>query len=674
MRIPTANNQAQLNPLPTVRKERLVNTTGESWGQALGNVGSVVQQIQVEEKQKAYSAAVFGADMALSKWGADTLRSAKQVKGNDAIGLADKALTDYDRLAGEQEKSLTSNRAKTVFRQQAQQRRLQYAGQLGEIEDRERESYYQAQGTAYREQEQNAAGQSYQDPKAIAAAIDRQDASAEVQFSKEPPEVIALAKQENRAKTYAKVFDQMLADQDLVRAKTYFSAVEKDMDSELAARVKNGIHTLEARKESEARAAQAEQRDILGEDLRNAFAARQMGIPAVMPGKSAFVAAYGEEGSKRYQAAASQWHAYDAAGIAATMPPNEAMQYLSTLKPATQEGAADAKAGYDLAVKLYADQRTRLEADPVATIAQTHPEIAALASDTNTRNEYFRRMAATQKALGIDKPKLLSELQRDALAREMDFDPEEPRGRAEYIAKLRDEYGSNFLSIMREVAPKLEGQARVMVDMNPEQAIRLDAATAQQKELNSLVKGTDATDINEQLDVEFEDLATTLADNADAEARLAEFRNAAELLAKADVLRGTKPQEAARKAAAAVVNDQYKYVGTMRIPAAYDPAIVSRAAERAQTQLARDGEFAIAAGSRSDAAAAQSDLRSLIQRQGYWVTNESGTGLVLRVPHRSGMGDVYKKDGSRVELSLDELSKSDAPDNRSIWLLDEDAP
>lgn len=677
MKIPTFQNQVQQEALPTVRRERLVDTRGQSIGAGLQDVGNVVTQIQNEERQKADATAVFDADMALSTWGSDALRVAKQIKGKDVIGSTDKYLSDFDKLAAEQEKNLTSNRAKTVFKQQAQQRRLQYAGQFGTMEDNEREQYYTAQGVAYRTNEQNAAGLSYHDPKAIAAALDRQDASATVQYSKEPPEVLAGIKQDNRDKTYSKVFDQIIADEDLGRAKAYFGAVEGDMNSELAARVKGSIRSLEARKESQAKANQAEQRDILTGDVQDAFAARQMGLPAILPPKSKFITAYGDQGAERYHVVAGQWKAYDVAGIAANMAPAEAMKYMDSLKPTSQTGAADAAESYGLAVKLYAQQRDRLEKDPVAVLTQTQPDLAALQQqatngDSRSVSNYFRKLTATQQALGVVSPKLLSDGQRDAIAKQLDYDPENPRARTGAINQIKATYGRYYADVMREVAPKLEGQARVMIDMQPDQAVRLDAATAQQKELNDLVKGPDATDINNQLDIELERLASTLVDNADASSRLAEFRNAAELLAKADVLRGTKPQEAAHKAAAAVVNDQYSYVGTMRIPRAYDAAIVSRGASLVQEKLAKQGDVAITPGIRSDSAAAQSDLRSLIGRQGYWVTNEDGTGLVLRIPARTGQGNVYRPDGSRVEMTWDQLVNTDGSDKPEMWLSGKD--
>lgn len=643
-RIPTGQNQVSLNAAPNVQVARQVSTVGDSLAQAASNVGNVVSQIQAEERNKATKAQVFDADGKLSQLETsllyDPTNGAKTKRGEAAFDLPSQVLPEYDKQTTELEKGIQSTSGKRVFREAATQRRNQITAQLNQWEGSERERYYADKYTSYREQEQNAAGLAYRDPKAIAAALERQDASVGAQFEKQSPETVAVGKLENRAKTYSKVFDQILADGDLGYATSYFEQVKGDIDSELQTRIKSGIATLAARKQSEARAAQAEQRDTLTADVQDAFAARQMGIPAVLPPRSRFVAAFGEDGTKRYQAAAGQWKAYDAAGIAATMPPGEAMQFMDSLKPTSQSGAADQKDAYDLAVKLYAQQRDRLEKDPVSTLLTTNKELADLqqqaADDPTASAAYFKKLLANQQVLGVPEPKLLSDGQRAAMAQQLDFNPEEPAARSNRLAGMKATYGDFYPQIMREVAPKLEGQARVMIDMEPNQATRLDAATAQQKELNDLVKGQNATDINDQLDMEFESLAVTLADNVDSASRLAEFRNSAELLAKADVLRGTPPQEAARKAAAAVVNDQYNYVGSMRIPVAYDAGLVSRGASLVQQELGKTGEFAIAGNS-----AAQSDLRSLVQRQGYWVTNESGTGMVLRIPHRTGMGDVY---------------------------------
>lgn len=830
MRIPTAtDNQVQLNALPAVRRERLVDTTGESIGNALGDVGSVVSKIQIEEKRKADASAVFDADMGLSQFHDTTLQQAKTVKGKDAIGLADRGLSGFDKLSAEQENGISSNRAKTIFKQQSLQRRQQLSGQLNEVEGSEREKYYQTQQLAYRDQEQNSAALAYGDPKAIAESLNRQDASSDIQYSSQPDEVKAGARRDNRAKTYSKVFDQIIADEDWKRAKSYLATVENDIgDAETVSRIKSSIHALQKRKESEERTSRTEQRSNLNDQVNDAFAARQFGIPAVLPGRNAFIAAYGDEGADRYRGVALQWQAYEAAGNAANMAPAQAMDYLSSLKPAVQEGAADSKAGYDLAIKLYAQQRKRLADDPVSVLVASRPELAKLqagsANDEEATGDYFKKLLATQQTLGIENPRLLSDGQRSAVAKRLDFDPENPKSRAAAISGLKANYGKYFTDVMREVAPKLEGQARVMLDMNLDQATRLDAAMSQKKELDSLVKGDAASDINKQLDIELEDVAVTLADNVDAESRLAEFRDAAELLAKADVLRGTKPQEAARKAAAAVVNDQYNFVGTMRIPRTYDADIIERGAALAQKNISMDGKFRIPSGGgplddvyseyprlqnygfqfkdsqqksgdirklefyqpgerdstfsdnsrpgierfdqsmgKSDVfgemlhylprvdktvgkarqdfqssitskqadewlsgdygrevsqgvygnnppkydewlknqggdaffrgyltgqfpkeaytaeqkklfesvdaylregASPQKDMAALVASRGYWVTNESGTGLVLRIPARTGHGNVYKEDGSRVELTWEQLldMKSDTPD------------
>lgn len=446
-------------------------------------------------------------------------------------------------------------------------------------------------------------------------------------------------------------------------------ALDPDDRARFLSAVNSKKERLKAEHERNLRELQSEYRQQLATDVQDAFAARQMGIPAVLPSKSKFIAAYGSDGAERYNAAAGQWKSYDVAGIAATMPPSQALEYMASLKPTSQAGAANAAESYELAVKLYAQQRDRLEKDPVNTLLSTDPQLAALQQQSQDNPEtlgaYISKLYAKQQALGIAEPKLLSDAQRSGMAQKMDFDPAKPRARADFISQLKSAYGDYYPAIMREVAPKLEGQARVMIDMQPEQSVRLDAATAQQKELNDLVKGPDATDINNQLDIEFESLAVTLADNVDAASRLAEFRNSAELLAKADVLRGTPPQEAARKAAAAVVNDQYNYVDSMRIPVAYDAGLVSRGANLVQQELSKTGNFAIAAGTRSDSAAAQADLRSVIQRQGYWVTNESGTGMVLRIPHRTGMGDVYTTDGKRVEKTWDQFIRTEGADKKT---------
>lgn len=425
-------------------------------------------------------------------------------------------------------------------------------------------------------------------------------------------------------------------------------------------RLRSAAQSEVNRRESEARAAQIEMQATLRADLADAFAARSYGAPAKLPDRSRFVAAFGKEGAQRYSDASGRWAIYDVAGEAAFLPPVEAAAALARLKPTGQEGAAASAENYEAATRLYAEQRRQLEADPVAVLSQRDPAVAsareAAIADNKNIPAYFSTLRARQEALGIAEPKLLPESQRTSIAAGLQFDPNAPLKRVQAIASLRQSYGDAFPAIMQEVAPKLDGHARVLVQMAPRDAERLDGAFAQKDTYTKTLPAKATNEIKTALQNELHDFGASLADNPDAEDRIAEHQEAALIYAQSLVLRGSSTTDAARVAATAVVNGQYKYRGMLRIPSVFDEGLIESSLNSAKAELASKGEFLVAPAKGADPAQANAEMRNVIERNGYWITNENGTGAVLRIPHRSGMGEVYRPDGSRVEISFDALN------------------
>lgn len=414
------------------------------------------------------------------------------------------------------------------------------------------------------------------------------------------------------------------------------------------------------RLEAEARAARAEAQDSLRGDIADAFAARAFGMPATLPTRARYVAAYGPDGAERYAGDTKRWAVFDVVGEAAFQPPAEAVATIGKLKPASQEGAAEGVANYQAAMQLYTRQREALEANPVETLVRSDPQIQAAAQaaaqDPEQIPAYLEALRAKQKVLQIPEPKLLSESQRQQIAGSLVWDAKAPRRRVETMAALQATYGDAFPEVLREIAPKLEGHARVLANMTPHEAVRLDAAYAQKDAYKDVLPAGATNDIKSALDVHLAEFNTTLADNPDGVERAAEHHAAAVLYAQELVRNGTAPEDAAEQAANAVANSQYIYRDTLRIPAVLDGDQIVRAADEKRAQVANEGKFLVETMKHSTPEQAQEDMQNLIRRSGYWVTNEHGDGIVLRIPHRQGLGEVYRADGSRVEFKFQDLA------------------
>lgn len=443
-------------------------------------------------------------------------------------------------------------------------------------------------------------------------------------------------------------------------------------------RAQSEINRLDA----EARAARQDAQNSLGAERDDAFTARALGLPAALPDRRKYIAAFGNDGGKRYEQDARRWKIFDVAAEAAYQTPQEAAVTLGKLKPTEQAGSAESQQNFESAVKLYERQRAALEANPVQVLEARNPNLAALHNEASAAyvrasaapndeaaqeaashalTMYFGALRAQQQVLGIAEPKLLSEAKRAELAQALVFNAEHPRQRTQVLQTMHAAYGDDYVDVMREVAPKLDGLGRVLIGMRLPDAQRLDSAYAQKDTLAKTVPDKVRGEIDENVRAELIDFASTLTDQPDFADRYAEHFEAARIYAQSLVAAGASPGDAANTAAAAVINDQYTYRDGLRVPAGFDDDQISLALSQEQGKLVKSGSFLISNIKFSTPEAAQADMRNLIARSGYWITNENGTGAVLRITHREGQGEVYLASGKRVEFMFKDLAVADIP-------------
>jgi hypothetical protein len=656
----TSASQAGLGPSP--------ESVGPNVFSAVAEGLSVVNE-RLEERA---AVAANAEEMAARSHWMEQIEERKKSAEAGAEGFTDSVLKDYDADAMERVGKVRSRRAQAWLKDRLAQARLGVqqeamgfeAASLGKLKlDGLTNGLDQARIAAdFRPDDYDE----ILEGQLTAIAASGLPADARVQMAGQAKSVVAAAAVNGLIRR-----DPALALKELNSApgKSGASSVEA-LDPDDRLRMRSAAESEIRRRDAEARARQAEQRDSLRDELADAFAAKQVGIPAALPSKARFQAVYGADGAEQHKVASQRWAAYDIASEVALLPPQEAAERLAAMRPTEQEGAEDKLQAYQLGVQLYAEQRKRLEADPAAVLGQSDRTIQAAAqamadnpSDPGAVDSYFRTMAAKQSVLGVEKPRLLSESQSQAIAGGLVFNPNAPKKRAETIAQMRDVYGKWLPQILQEVAPSLDGHARVLVNMAPEFATRLDTALAQKKDIEDSISSTAKTDITKALDAGLADFASSLSDNPDAGARVAEHREAAKLLAQDMVLRGSQPQDAAEAALNAVVNSNYEFRGQggnaplLRVPVGIDADAVQSGALNQRTRLARDKDLAVTPTRNSTPEDALKDLQSAIRRSGYWVVNEDESGLVLKIPHRTGQGIVRHKDGSAVQMTWQQLQE-----------------
>lgn len=145
--IPTlSGNRVSPGTLPSPRIRQPATGGIEALGDAISNVGSVLNQVRREERLKADRAAVTEADRQLSEAENSLLfdpqAGAYTRRGKNAFGIAQQILPEYQKAASKIEQGLKNDRQKLIFREALNDRVSRISRDLGQHEARERESYY----------------------------------------------------------------------------------------------------------------------------------------------------------------------------------------------------------------------------------------------------------------------------------------------------------------------------------------------------------------------------------------------------------------------------------------------------------------------------------------------------------------------------------------------------
>lgn len=427
------------------------------------------------------------------------------------------------------------------------------------------------------------------------------------------------------------------------------------------------------RLEAEARARAAEARDSLRQAEADALAYSFAGKQATLPPRSAYIAAYGAEGADRYAKASQLLTVTSTVGAAVMMPPEQAAAALAPYAPDTQAGAADQAEIFGRAQQIYTQQRRAFETDPAGFLAARDEGVreafgAAFGPQATpeTVGAYVSQVRSAQAAAGIPEPKLLPAGVEAALASRLTFDPERPTQRSQTLAALEQVWGRNFPTLLREVAPKLDGQARVMAMTDAPTAAALDRAQAAAKDTAEIIPGDDKRAVSEAVAASVEPLARTLIAAPDRNERLREVIDAATVLALDRVSRGTSPQAAARESVSAIIDSQFEYRDTIRAPKGINADRVAKGAA-AWTRAGLPGvDLGLGAPGAAGRFRTPAEMRDAaardLARNGVWVTTREADGVQLLRPIGDGFATVTDAAGQPIVLTWEQAaSAADSP-------------
>lgn len=209
--------------------------------------------------------------------------------------------------------------------------------------------------------------------------------------------------------------------------------------------------------------------------------------------------------------------------------------------------------------------------------------------------------------------------------------------------------------MIRELAPKLEGDARILANMRPEEAKRYDQVLSQAKDVRANLDAATKQKVQEEVRKALQPLAASLMTAPDGDARLMDHIEATQLLAASMVNRGVSPDDAAERAAAVVVNERYTFRDSLRIPKGVDADMVVHTADGILQNL-QPSTLAVVKQPSATLEAAQADLARAVQKNGFWVTSADESGIELRIPYADSAVPVTRTDGKRIRYTWAQLA------------------
>ena len=371
----------------------------------------------------------------------------------------------------------------------------------------------------------------------------------------------------------------------------------------------------------------------------------------------------GPEGEAYLEARRRANDRYVAVTAIKAMPPEEASAYVATLAP-EGEGFADELATQQAVVDSYNGFRTRLESDPAGTVA-AELGISGIAASLE---EQARLGVAPQ-----DRRVLPAAAAADLAGR---FDALPPDQYVQTLDAIRAEIGDAYWpqAVAEMVDAGLPAAAEVVTAMDrPAQAgarealiAALQTGTGELYKAVGLDEGTTKSGFRAEVAAALEPFIATAAaqDLTGGGGAMANtYIDAVEALALRHMAKGRGQSDAIALAADQVINNQYAFLDTYRVPVEYDAAAVEAAAYDRLSTL-EVGDFmafpVMSDDGLSDQARAENQ-RDALREQAYWVTDPLEQGLVLVVDLGDGSTvPVRTPSGAPVALAFDAAAAAGA--------------
>lgn len=411
----------------------------------------------------------------------------------------------------------------------------------------------------------------------------------------------------------------------------------------------------------------------LSDKAKDVQAAVMSGVPVsredVAGVAEQYATAYGPvEGARRYQdEIAVPLAVGEGIGRLKTASPQERAALIAGSKPKGVDGAAEQKVIHDALLQANAIVEKQLREDP-ATYVSSSPRVATALQALDSAPPESRAAAvavyanatiAEQERLGAPTPRLLTGAQSDAIVKAFNDNP--PERASDVIAGLEMEWGKHWPMVYKQLAQenKLTPAAIVIPNMKDQgsRARMASASALKLEDLKGLVPSGDAKDVRDKLQGYFEPAAKTLfTQSVGGMSTATTIMDQAEKLALVYRTQGKSVNDSAKQAYDEVIGWKYEFADTYRVPREQQPEMVTRGAAAALRDLGRvamfDSPYPMGANNR-----ARQSLDA-IKANGYWVTNDDETGVILKVRGRDNSEyTAYREDGARIEYKWQDLRR-----------------
>ncbi|WP_332774438.1 hypothetical protein [Pseudomonas sp. ESBL1] len=677
--VPTWRRSVAQQPLPQVRvAPQIVDTSALQQG--LQDVGNVAVNMAIKQREEADTTAVVGADTGLSKWTNDTLFNQQtgvySKKGKNALDVTNTTLDAYDQQVQATLESLGNDTQRKRFQAIAAQRRESLNSKLNQYEYGQIQQYQNETDEAALSTAIDTATLNFADPAEIGRQ--RQKAMAIVQSQAErngwSPEQLQQAQTQIGSRILSGAITRM-AESNPGQAKQYYEASKEGLDARSQIALSSTIEQSFRRQEAEARQRQIAARQLqaiarveLQSRVQDAQAAYLQGYEFDNPpNKADFEAAMGaEKGAQAYESFSKVQSVAPAIREFATATPEERQEIISRFQPA-QGGVAGE--GFDEDNRLYRHivsvtdgllkQQQQDPAGFVARYSEPVREAFSVAQQAGTPEAFQAYADATiaeQQRLGVRSPKLLPDAAADQIAAGFNAQVAGGENAATLIEQQQAQWGKNFPLIAQQLGNKLPPEAQVIATGLPKDSAAHFASIANltEKDLKTGLEKGAADQVATSLQTELANFSQSLS-GQDPTKALGTFNTIYQTSMKAAlayVRQGMKPQEAARKVAAAVVNDKYDFIDTYRVPKELNTAAIKRGADLALENIAADDLMMLPGLQGVTDATNLEQLRQAVVSGGEWVPNNEETGLSLTL----NGGRVLGKDGRPITKTWDELT------------------